>query len=337
MTDVVNQALLRVEGLKVSFKTLRGDFRVLNGVSLYVDKGESISIVGETGCGKSLTLKAILGLVQSPPAVIEARELIFQGENLLDMSSSERRRLRGRYMAYIPQEPSTSLNPVFTVAEQFMDLICFQGDDVRNPVALISARFGSQWKEARKVASEALKSVQIADVERVLRAYPAQLSGGMAQRVLIAMALVGGAKLLFADEPGTALDVTTQLAIHDLLREQVLNRGLALVYVTHNLGVARQLTNRTYVMYAGDVVEAGPTDRLLEEPAHPYTQGLLRSVPRLAKTKYEGIDGVIPDYREPPEGCRFHPRCQYAKAICSAEKPATVRISPDRNVNCVLY
>lgn len=335
--SISRTSLLQVENLRLSFHTTEGVSHVLNGVSLEVREGESVGLVGETGCGKSVTLRAILGLLTMPPAQIDAGRILFRGQNLLEMPPQERRRLRGRAMAFIPQEPLGSLNPVFSVGEQLIELIRWQGRDGLNPVSYLRGRYDAETRRAREKAIELLRRVQIADPERVLRAYPVQLSGGMAQRVLIAMALAGRPALLLADEPGTALDVTTQHTILELLRERIAAEGLSLLYVTHNLGVAREMTERTYVMYAGDVVETAHTEDLFTAPRHPYTQGLLRSVPRLTGGQVEGIEGIIPDYSNPPSGCRFHPRCPHAIPICRQEKPRMVNISPEHQVRCVLY
>lgn len=329
--------LLQVEDLRLSFHMTEGVSHVLNGVNLEVREGESVGLVGETGCGKSVTLRAILDLLSMPPARIDSGRILFRRANLLEMPSEERQRLRGRAMAFIPQEPLGSLNPVFTVGEQLIELTRWQGKDGLNPISYMRGRYDAETQQARARAIELLQRVQIADPERILKAYPVQLSGGMAQRVLIAMALAGRPTLLLADEPGTALDVTTQYTILELLRERIAAEGLSLLYVTHNLGVALEMTERTYVMYAGDIVESAPTENLFTDPKHPYTQGLLRSVPRLTGGRVEGIEGIIPDYSDPPPGCRFHPRCPHAMPICSQEKPRMVGISAAHQARCVLY
>jgi oligopeptide/dipeptide ABC transporter ATP-binding protein len=329
--------LLEVQDLRISFHTTEGVSHVLNGVDLTLHAGESVGLVGETGCGKSVTLKAILGLLAMPPAHIDSGRILFKGQDLLAMPPSERQRLRGRTMAFIPQEPVGSLNPVFKVGDQLVELIRWQARDGLDPVSYLRGRRDAESRRARQTAIELLEQVQIADPERVLDAYPVQLSGGMAQRVLIAMALAGKPTLLLADEPGTALDVTTQHTILELLRERIAAEGLSLLYVTHNLGVAREMTERVYVMYAGDVAEVAQTANLFDDPRHPYTRGLLESVPRLTGGQVEGIPGIIPDYDDPPAGCRFHPRCSYAMPICSGDRPRLVNIAGEHQARCVLY
>lgn len=329
--------LLEVQDLRISFHTTEGVSHVLNGVDLTVHAGESVGLVGETGCGKSVTLKSILGLLSMPPAHVDSGRILFKGQDLLTMSPDEHRRLRGRAMAFIPQEPLGSLNPVFTVGDQLVELIRWQARDGLNPISYLRGRRDTETHHARETAIELLSQVQIADPERVLDAYPVQLSGGMAQRVLIAMALAGKPTLLLADEPGTALDVTTQHTILELLRERITAEGLSLLYVTHNLGVAREMTERVYVMYAGDIAEIAPTAELFDNPKHPYTQGLLESVPRLTGGRVEGIAGIIPDYDDPPAGCRFHPRCPYTMPICSPDRPRMVDTAEEHQTRCVLY
>lgn len=330
------EALLSVDDLQVAFHTLEGTLRVLNGVNLTVRPGESVGLVGETGCGKSVTLRAILGLLPTPPARILGR-ILFRGRDLLAMGDRERRSLRGPEMSFIPQEPQSSLNPVFTVGEQLIELIRWQGSDHLGPLRYLRGRYDTASRRARARAAEMLSKVQIPDPERILRAYPVQLSGGMAQRVLIAMALAGRPSILMADEPGTALDVTTQHAILSLLRTRIREEGLAMLYVTHNLGVAREMTERVYVMYAGDIVEVAPTDDIFSRPKHPYTEALVQSVPHLTGEPLRGIEGMIPDYSDPPSGCRYHPRCPYVMPICYPEKPRFVEVADRHRVLCTLH
>lgn len=328
------EPLLSVQDLRVSFHTIEAALHVLNGINLAVGAGESVGLVGETGCGKSVTLRAILGLLPMPPARVPSGRILFRGRDLLKMGYRERRRLRGREMAFIPQEPLGSLNPVFSIGEQLTELIRWQGTDGLGPVVYLRGRYDAASRRARDRAIELLEKVQIADPERILRSYPVQLSGGMAQRVLIAMALAGRPSILLADEPGTALDVTTQHAILELLRTRIREEGLSLLYVTHNLGVAREMTERVYVMYGGDVAEVAPTAELFARPKHPYTEGLLRSVPQLTGQPLRGIEGIIPDYSDPPAGCRFHPRCPLAIDKCRTDVPPLIPVANDHRSAC---
>ena len=311
--------LLEVRGLRVTFSGYRGESRVLAGVDLEVGAGEQVGLVGETGCGKSVAMKAILGLLPSPPARVEG-EVRFRGRAL---GPEELRALRGREITMIFQDPMTSLNPVFTIGQQLHDVI-LRGRKV--PPRAAAAR-------ARAI----LREVRLPDPDRVLRAYPFQLSGGMRQRVLIAMALVNEPDLVIADEPGTALDVTIQAQILLLLRDLVERQGISVLLISHNLGVVRQVTRRVCVMYAGTIVEVAPTAALFRTPRHPYTQGLLAAVPKLTGEGVPaGIEGMIPDYVAPPPGCRFAPRCPYAMAVCDTPPPA-IPVGPTHQAACWLY
>ncbi|MDI6871172.1 MAG: ABC transporter ATP-binding protein [Bacillota bacterium] len=313
--------LLEIRELGLEFSRFSGKARVLDGVSLSVCKGEKVGVVGETGCGKSLTMKAVMGLLPTRRTTVTGGEILYKGQNLLGMNLSARRRITGKEVVMVFQDPNGSLNPVFTIGEQMEDIL---GWSSREP-ARRSLRFGlpkAVAAEARRRAAGVLAQVGLADPERILNSYPFQLSGGMRQRVLIAMALANQPELLIADEPGTALDVTTQAQILRLLDDLVRARGIAILMITHNLGVVRQVTDRVYVMYAGTVVETAPTERLFADPLHPYTQGLLASVPRLVGGGLsEGIDGSVPDYLSPLPGCRFAPRCARATERCHQEKP----------------
>jgi peptide/nickel transport system ATP-binding protein len=268
-------------------------------VSLEVREGEKVGVVGETGCGKTVTMKAMMGVLPMPPGRIPKGEILFQGKDILKMSSTELRNMRGRDMSMIPQGATESLNPVFTIGDQLMAVIRYSGDSQRT----------SSRQELKDRAMDILKEVRIPDTERIMRSYAIQLSGGMRQRVLIGMAQATEATLLIADEPSTALDVTTQEQILRLMREMVEKRSVSIIIITHNLGVVRQLTDRTYIMYAGSVVEVARTRDLFSEAMHPYTRGLMNSVPKLSgKGIAPGIKGMIPDYFDPPQGCRFRPR-----------------------------
>jgi peptide/nickel transport system ATP-binding protein len=324
MAGAPAKPLLEIRDLHVDFGGYRGSARVLHGVNLRVERGEKVGLVGETGCGKSVTMKALLGLLRTPPARVRG-EIWFKGRNLLALSPEELQRIRGREVTMIFQDPMASLNPVFTVGDQLLDVIARGRGGRRNA------------REAREKAIAILEEVALPDPERILRTYPVQLSGGMRQRILIAMALVNQPDLIIADEPGTALDVTIQEQILLLMQALVEDRGISVLLITHNLGVVRQITDRVYVMYAGTIAETAPTAELFRSPKHPYTQGLLASVPKLTGEGVpRGIDGMIPDYTDPPPGCRFAPRCPYAQPRCQAPPP-WVEVGAQHGVACVLY
>ncbi len=330
--------MLNVTDLSVHFDVFEGEAQVLKGVNLHVAEGEPVSLVGETGCGKSVTIKTILRMLSTPPARIVGGRITYKGQELLSLTEERLYALRGKEIALIPQEPMTSLNPVFTIEDQFTELIRWQGRARLGWVDQVVKSFDSAGKkEAREKALDLLDKMRIADPRRVMKSYPVELSGGMRQRVLIAMALAGNPSLLVADEPGTALDVTTQEQILQLLKERVAKQNLAILYITHNLGVARQMTERIYVMYAGEVAEEAPTLELFRAPRHPYTQGLLASIPKLTGEPVVGIDGFIPDYVDPPGGCRFHPRCPHVMPVCRERRPELFQVGPGHRAACFLY
>jgi len=319
--------LLEVRDLRIDFDMYEGTFKVLDGFSLVVQKGEKVGIVGETGCGKSITMQAALGILPMPPGRISSGEIRFLGKDLLTANARDLKEIRSR-ISLIPQDPSASLNPVFKVGTQLMDVIKYSAS---------SRGQTGNAKERRRLALNALKEVGLPDPERNMNSYPIQLSGGMQQRILIAMALVTEPELLIADEPSTALDVTIQDQILRLMKEIVDKRQLTIVIITHNLGVVRELTDRTYVMYAGQLAEVARTKHLFSQSKHPYTQGLIESVPKLTGEGISsGIEGMIPDYSNPPNGCRFRPRCEYAMAICE-EKPPDFVVEEEHKVACFLY
>ncbi len=320
--------LLAVEDLTVQFRLYEGVARVLNGVSLTVGRGESVALVGETGCGKSLTARAILGLL--PPAARVSGRVLFEGTDLLSLSESALQAIRGRQIALVFQDPSTALNPVFTVGEQMLDVAAWQGAP---RARLLGRRDGG----LRRRCLEMLRVVRIPDPEGIWHRYPVELSGGMRQRVQIALALLGNPRLLIADELGTALDVSIQDQILTELLDLVRTRGLSVLYITHNLGVARAVSDRICVMYAGEIVETAPAAQLFSRPLHPYTQGLLAAVPRLDGRIGEGIEGRIPDYTAPPPACRFSPRCPFRMEVCDRVRPPLVEVEPGRHVACHLY
>ncbi|HEV8265870.1 MAG TPA: ABC transporter ATP-binding protein [Gemmatimonadales bacterium] len=308
----MTEPLLRVRDLKTYFVTERGSgtARAVDGVSFDLYPGETLGIVGESGCGKTVTSLSILRLVPEPPGHIRPGSLIeFEGRNLLTLPLPELRAVRGNQIAMIFQEPMTSLNPVFTVGDQIAE------------AAIIHQHLSR--KAARARAIEMLKLVGIPDPEERVDHYPHQLSGGMRQRVMIAMALVCHPKVLIADEPTTALDVTIQAQILELLDRLQAELGMAVLLITHDLGVVAGHAERVVVMYAGQVVESAPTTELFDQPLHPYTEGLMAAVPRIdaPQARLRAIPGQVPAATAWPSGCRFHPRCPHAWAKCAAEEP----------------
>ena len=298
-------ALLEVRNLRTSFFTQNGEVRAVNDVSFHVDRQEVVAIVGESGCGKSVTQMSVMQLVQTPPGKILGGEVLFEGRDLLKLNAKQMRSVRGSDIAMIFQEPMTSLNPVYTVGSQLTEVIRTHMD--------------ADQKTARRLGVEALESVGIPDPEQRMKNYPFEMSGGMRQRVMIAIAVACKAKLIIADEPTTALDVTTQAQVMELLLSLVEKMHTSLIVVTHNLGLVTRHADRIYVMYAGRVVESGTTEDLLMHPRHPYTIGLLKSVPKLDGDK-DGdlvpIQGAPPNLAKLPEGCAFRPRCPYACERC---------------------
>ena len=321
------ERVLEVRGLRVSFRGFDGVSEVLQGVDLTVGRGERVGLVGESGCGKSVTMRAIMGILRAPPAHVDAGEILYLGRDVLRMSARERQLLKGRDLSMVFQDPGTSLNPVFRIGAQL--------DDV---MAWADRRGGERSRRSARRARilEALRQVKLPEPKLVYDAYPMELSGGMRQRVLIAMALLNRPTVLIADEPGTALDVTTQDEILRLLDALVQEEGLSMLLISHNLGVVRAMTDRLYVMYAGAVVEEGRTADVFRDPRHPYTQALLRCVPRLdGSATLSGIDGTLPDYARPPAGCRFHPRCAHAHARCT-DRPPPFEVAADHRSACWL-
>ncbi len=300
----------------------RGEVRAVDGVDLSLGRSRTLGIVGESGCGKSVTALSIMGLVPTPPGRIAGGEILFEGENLLKAKPERLRDLRGDKLAMIFQEPMTSLNPAFPVGDQVAETL------------LRHKNIGKE--EANNAAIEMLRRVRIPSPERRAREYPHQLSGGMRQRVMIAMALACNPKLLIADEPTTALDVTIQAQILELMRALRAELGTAIVLITHDLGVIAELADDVVVMYAGKVVERCAASRLFAEPQHPYTIGLLGSIPRLDRDagRLSAIEGIVPDAAAHPAGCRFHPRCPFAIDRCSKEIPPLVEMTPGHSVAC---
>lgn len=328
-----------VENLHVHFNTYEGRHRVLNGIDLTVHEGETVALVGETGCGKSVTAKSIMGTLPQPPGEIIAGSIRYRGEDLLE-SDDAHQRVKGQEMSMIFQDPMTYLSPVYTIESMMADVVTYSEKRDASWWEIIKNVFGRRRAkhEIREECIELFDRLQIPDPEGILNKYPIELSGGMRQRVVIAMALINDPEFLLADEPTTALDVTVQDQILDLLKERVEERNLSMLYITHNLGVARELADRIYIMYAGEIAEVGATDDLFETPLHPYTRGLLDSIPKLTGFDSSGIDGQIPEYTDPPSGCRFHPRCPAAMAgTCDVGELETYHVGRDRDVACFLY
>lgn len=315
--------LLEINQLNVQFSVFEGVSRVIEGVSLRVERGEKVAIVGESGCGKSVTARVILGLLQRRNTKITG-SVHFDGTELLKLSKRQWKQFRGRRMAMIFQDPAAALNPVFTVGHQLVTVVLRGGQ-------------ATTRKQAYKLASDMLRKAAIIDPDRVLSSFPFQLSGGLNQRVLIAMALINRPGLVLADEPGTALDVTVQDQTLRLMNDLTQEYGAAVLLITHNLGVVREFAERVYVMYAGNIVEEADVETLFRDPKHPYTQALLRAVPQLSGHNLPvGIDGNIPDYIDPPPGCRFEPRCPHARPACHRAVPM-YHLASGSAVRCVLY
>ncbi len=320
--------LLDIKDLYVQFSVYGGQLKVLDGVNFIMYAGEKVGLVGETGCGKTTMMKAILRVLPTPPAHIPRGEIYFKGQDILKMSADDLKRVRGRGISMIFQDPTAALNPVFSIGEQLEAVIHYSAPQGR-PLSR---------QEVHQRAVTSLQEVALADAERLLRSYPIQLSGGMRQRVCIGMALATGPEVLIADEPGTSLDVTIQDQVLRLLKKLVEEKNTAIILITHTLGIVREMTDRVYVMYAGNIVEVAATEKLFARPLHPYTQGLISTVPRLTGGGIaSGIPGRIPDYRNPPAGCRFHPRCPYVMDICRTEKPPAYQVDGDHEVACFLY
>ena len=319
--------MLEIKGLKTHFKTDDGWLHAVDGVDMTLDAGETLCVVGESGCGKSVTAKTVMKLIDMPPGKIVAGQVLWQGRDLVPLSPVEMQGIRAKEIAIIFQEPMTSLNPVFTVGEQIAESLRLHE--------------GLSRKDAMDRAVEMLRLVRIPTPERRVRDYPHQFSGGMRQRVMIAIALACKPKLLIADEPTTALDVTIQAQILDLMAELKSTMGMAVMLITHAMGVVAEVAQRVVVMYAGKVVEEATVEELFANPRHPYTQGLIRSIPRIDlaathKTRLEAIPGTVPKLIEPGEGCRFAGRCRHASPACSAATPELREVSPGHKVACFL-
>jgi len=323
----VNQgdSILSVRNLKTYFHTDVGVARAVDGVSFDIRPGETLALVGESGCGKSMTALSILRLVPSPPGEIVEGQIFFQGQDLLQLTEKEMRRVRGNKISMIFQEPMTSLNPVFRIGSQIANTIRLHKDISK--------------EEARKQTIGLLERVGIPTPGERVDDYPHQMSGGMRQRVMIAMALACDPDLLIADEPTTALDVTIQAQILDLLRSLQEEQQMAMLLITHDLGIVAENAEDVAIMYAGQIIEQAPMDRVFEDPKHPYTLGLFKSLPKLSagRQHLESIPGTVPNSARFPSGCRFHPRCRYAMDVCPKRVPLLEPVGEEHRVACWLH
>jgi peptide/nickel transport system ATP-binding protein len=324
---VIVERLLEIRGLKTHFATDDGVARAVDGVDLFIDSGETLGVVGESGCGKSVTALSVLKLIPMPPGRIVGGQILWRGRDLVPLGPSDMRKIRSKEIAIVFQEPMTSLNPVYTVGNQIAEVIRLHE--------------GLSRSAAQDKAVEMMRLVHIPNPERRVRDYPHQFSGGMRQRVMIAMAISCNPALLIADEPTTALDVTIQAQILDLLAEMKSRLAMAVMLITHAMGVVAEAAQRVVVMYAGRVIEEAPVCELFSRPQHPYTQGLIRSIPRIdtavtRKSGLKAIAGVVPNPLDPMRGCRFAPRCPFAQALCIEAAPPLREIAAGHKVACIL-
>jgi peptide/nickel transport system ATP-binding protein len=315
--------LLSIEGLRTVFPTATGELAAVDGVDLTVRRGQTLGIVGESGCGKSMLSLSVMGLVPAPGRIAGGR-VVFDGEDLAALPPERMRQLRGKRIAMVFQEPMTSLNPVYTVGYQIVE-------------AMRAHEAGTPYAQLRERAIAALERVRITAPAERFDAYPHQLSGGMRQRVMIAMALACSPDLLIADEPTTALDVTVQAQVLDLLREIQRETGMAIVLITHDLGVVAGMADEVAVMYAGRVVERAPVAAIFDDPQHPYTLGLLGSMPRIEeeRSRLLVIEGSLPPPGQVPAGCRFHPRCVFGTPACTLQDPPLLALGPEHGAACI--
>lgn len=371
---LLSEPLLVIRNLKVNFYTYAGVVKALDGINLELRRGETLGLVGETGCGKSVTSLAIMRLVPDPPGKIDEGEILFRGKDLLKLSEGEMRSVRGNTVTMVFQDPTTFLNPVMTVGEQVAETLLVHRDlrkdlldervkelseklqkanpspesetlnaEIEELMKIDPAKFHASRRDLKKVAMrrsvELLRTVRLPEPESVIKQYPHELSGGMRQRVIIAMAIACHPELLIADEPTTALDVTIQAQILDLLNDLKRTVGLTSMFITHDLGVVAESCDRVAVMYAGNIVEVAQTERLFEKPLHPYTEAMLRAIPKVTerKTELESVRGSVPNLIEPPQGCRFHPRCSFVMDICRKLKPELVKVEQEHLVACFLH
>ncbi|MGQ9551141.1 MAG: ABC transporter ATP-binding protein [Candidatus Bathycorpusculaceae bacterium] len=323
------EPLLDVKDLYVNYKTYMGELKVLNGVNFTVHKGEKVGLIGESGCGKTTTMRAILRTLASN-ALVKGGKITFRNSEVFKMDKKELTEMRRKHVTMIFQDPTAALNPVFKVGDLIADVVRFSSSS--NNEKLTKEKIRAQ-------SLSVLKEVALPDPERVLDSYPFQLSGGMRQRICIAMSLATAKELMIADEPTTNLDVTIQDQVLRLMKDLVERRRLSIILISHALGIVRGTVDTVYAMYAGNTIESADTEELFSNPLHPYTQGLLKSVPKLTGEGFsEGIKGRVPDYINPPPGCRFNPRCAHAKDICFKEKPQLLSVGKgNHRVACWLY
>ena len=325
----MSDELVDIRDLHVNFSIYEGLTKVLNGVNFRVARGEKVGLIGEAGCGKTTTVKSIMKILQIPPAIIEGGEIFLDGDDVLKMSQQELQMMRRKTVSMIFQDPTAALNPVFKVGDQIGDIIKFSQMALGEKVTK---------EDIKERTVNVLKEVQMPDPERIMNSYPIQLSGGMRQRICIAMALVSATNLLIADEPGTNLDVTIQDQVLRLLGELVEEKGTSVILISHALGAVKGLVDRVYAMYAGSMVEAAKTADLFSDPLHPYTKALFNAVPKLTGGGIpEGISGRIPNYLNPPQGCRFNPRCPHAMPQCLEGAPPFFDVGEGHEVACYLY
>lgn len=319
------EMLLQVSDLKTYFYTHDGEVPAVDGLSFYINKGETVGLVGESGSGKSITALSLLRLIPDPPGKILSGQIRFAGDNLLEKNDSDMRKIRGNKISMIFQEPMTSLNPVFTIGYQIQEVL--------------KLHQGLAKKAAREKAIQLLESVGFAMPEQRIDNYPHQLSGGMRQRAMIAMALSCRPELLIADEPTTALDMTIQAQILDIMKALRKKTQMSVLLITHDLGIISEMADRVIVMYAGKIVEMASAEKLFKNPKHPYTKGLLQSIPSINhnRNRLHVINGSIPSPANYPKGCRFHPRCDCAQAICTQKEPALENLDSERQVSCWLH
>ena len=324
------EPVLEVRDLTVHFYTYAGIVKAIENVSFDVYRGETFALVGETGCGKSVTSRALTQLIESPGRIVRGKVIYHREDgskvDLLKLSEEEIREIRGKEIAYIFQDPHASLDPLYTVGYQIAE-------------TMVVHKTVRDWKEGLRKAVDILRRVLIPDPENRIKNYPHEMSGGMKQRVVIGIGVSNDPKILIADEPTTALDVTVQAQILDLINKLKKEYNTTVILITHNMGVVAEMADRIAVMYAGKIVEIGTVDQIFKNPLHPYTRGLLKAVPNpLAKIeKLEAIPGTVPNLIDPPMGCRFHPRCPYATEICRRNVPELKEIEPGHFVACHLY
>lgn len=318
----MSETLLQVENLRTYFHTFRGVVKAVDGISFSLDEGQVLGIVGESGSGKSVSSFSILKLIE-PPCVVESDGILFQGEDISKKSEREMMKIRGKAISMVFQDPMTSLNPLYTIEKQITEML-----------DLHQKQMTKQEKHARCV--ELLHMVGIPNPEDRLKSYPHQFSGGMRQRVIIAIALAANPKLIIADEPTTALDVTIQAQILKLMDKLVKEQGASLILITHDLAVVSQMADRIIVMYCGKIVESGSRDDVIHRPSHPYTEGLLNSIPRMGEEqkRLESIPGMVPSMLDLPQGCYFAPRCKYCQDICRTVTPENHEVSPGHCAAC---